>query len=233
MPHLPLAAPERFRGQSEAERYADVVEMIDWSAGRIMETLEEEGVSENTIVFFASDNGPWLDLPDRMLAGGVKPWHQGTTGPLRGYKHTVWDGGTRVPAIIRWPGHIESGVETGGLAATQDIFVSVVEAVAGPERPAYELDGRNLMPWLTGEAEESPRSSYPFVHRDVVKALRAGPWKLRLVEAPQLYNLEADPAERWNRAEEQPERVEQMRRQVQRLAKRLGTERPDSSARTR
>jgi arylsulfatase A-like enzyme len=232
MPHLPVHTAERFGGQSGGGLYADVAETIDWSVGRIMETLEEQGLADNTIVFFASDNGPWLNLPERMRQAGNKPWHQGTTGPLRGAKHTSWEGGVRVPAIIRWPGHIEAGVETGGMAASQDIYVSMVKAAGGALPEGHEVDGHNLMPWLTGTEEQSPREQYAYELDGELQALRMGPWKLRLAPdedgsvEPQLFNLASDPAERWNRAEAQPERVARMRREMQRLAERIGARLP-------
>lgn len=230
MPHLPVHTAERFRGQSGAGIYADVVETVDWSVGQVLQTLEEQGLADNTIVFFASDNGPWLNLPDRMLEERNKPWHQGTKGPLRGAKATSYDGGARVPAIIRWPGQIEAGVETSELAASQDIYVSLIEA-AGGTLPEHDLDGYDLMPWLTGAEAHSPRTSYAYVLRDRVEALREGAWKLRLAgEEPQLFNLQSDPAARWNRAEENPERVEALRRKMQEIAERVGAEMPDAAA---
>ncbi|PSQ71365.1 MAG: arylsulfatase [Bacteroidetes bacterium QH_9_67_14] len=228
MPHLPIHTAERFRGRSGAGRYADVVETIDWSVGQVMQALEKQGVAGRTIVVFASDNGPWLDLPDRMLRGGNKPWHQGTTGPLRGSKQSTYDGGTRVPAILRWPGRVEAGRRADGLAALQDVFVSLVEA-AGAGRPEREMDGKNLLPWLTGEEAQSPREQYAYVYGGELQAMRVGPWKLRLAgEEPQLFHLETDPAARWNRAEAHPERVERMRRRMQRYAERIGASVPEA-----
>ena len=233
MPHLPIYTAERFRGASGGGLYADVIETIDWSVGQILQVLDERGIAEKTIVFFASDNGPWLNLPGRMRAGGNKPWHQGTTGPLRGAKHTTWEGGVRVPAVIRWPGHVEAGVETGELAAMQDLYISLIEA-AGGALPDYELDGYDLMPWLTGREAHSPRERYYYVHSGLVKAMREGPWKLHLVgeepagrEGMQLFNLASDPAERWSRAEANSERVRRMLRQMQRYAERIGAEMPN------
>lgn len=86
MPHPPLQVSERFRGRSRAGPYGDVVETLDWSAGQVLEALAAQGLDENTIVVFTSDNGPWLNLPPRMLQGGVERWHAGSPGPLRGSK---------------------------------------------------------------------------------------------------------------------------------------------------
>jgi len=102
--------------------------------------LDEQGVADNTIVFFAPDNVPWLNLPDRMLQMGNKPWHQGTTGPLRGAKATSYEGGARMPAMIRWPGQIEAGVDTDKLVASPDIYRTLLNA-AGADAPDLPLDG--------------------------------------------------------------------------------------------
>ncbi|MCA9419276.1 MAG: sulfatase-like hydrolase/transferase, partial [Candidatus Omnitrophica bacterium] len=89
MPHLPISTSEKFRGKSESGLYGDVIETLDWSTGRIRETLRDRGIEENTLVIFTSDNGPWLDLPDRMLQEGNKRWYAGSPGPLRGSKGTT------------------------------------------------------------------------------------------------------------------------------------------------
>jgi arylsulfatase A-like enzyme len=226
MPHLPIHTAERFRGQSNAGLYGDVIETIDWSAGQIMAALDDQNITDNTIVFFASDNGPWLNLPDRMLQEGNKPWHAGSPGPLRGAKGTTYEGGTRVPAIIRWPEHIEAGVETEQLAASQDIYRTVLE-VAGAELPDHRIEGKNLLPWLTGQTETSPRKQYAYVHSGKLEALRRGPWKLRLAgNKPQLFNLQTDPGSRWNRAADKPELVDELRSRMERRAEQVEAELP-------
>ncbi|PQJ33286.1 hypothetical protein BSZ35_00540 [Salinibacter sp. 10B] len=222
MPHLPIHTAERFRGQSSAGRYGDVIETIDWSVGQILDVLEQQGVAENTIVFFASDNGPWLDLPARMLQAGNKPWHQGTTGSLRGSKATTYEGGTRVPAFVRWPEHIAAGQTSDELVASPDIYRTLLEAGAA-ELPDHTLDGHNLLPWLQGDRSTSPRNQYAYVLRNTLEAMRIGPWKLRVAgDTTQLFNLQSDPAERFNRAPKHPERVSRMRRAMRRMADSLG-----------
>ena len=223
MPHLPIHTDERFRGQSKAGLYGDVIQTIDWSVGEVLEALEEQGVAENTVVFFASDNGPWLDLPDRMRQAGNKPWHAGSPGLLRGHKGTTYEGGSRVPAMIRWPGHIESGVDTDELVGMPDIYRTLLE-VAGARLPDHPLDGHDLMPFLAGETEESPRETY-YYFRGGLQAMREGPWKLRVASGePQLFNMVVDPGERFNRAEEKPEMVQRLRRQMEEFAAEVGTE---------
>lgn len=222
MPHLPIHTTEEFRGQSNAGLYGDVVETVDWSVGQVLAALEEQGVADDTIVFFASDNGPWLNLPDRMLQQGNEPWHAGSPGPLRGAKATSYEGGARVPAMIRWPGHVESGVDTDALVASPDIYRTLLSA-AGAEEPDVPLDGHDLMPFLRGETETSPRERYHYFLGDL-EAMRDGRWKLRVAgDSTQLFDLRTDPDERFNRADDRPELVEEMRAQMEAFADTVGT----------
>ncbi len=228
MPHLPIHTTENFRGQSHGGFYGDVIETIDWSVGKVLETLEDQGLSENTIVFFASDNGPWNNLPERMLQEGNKHWHTGSSGLLRGSKATTYEGGARVPAMIRWSGQIPAGQVTDELAGMPDIYMTLMK-VAGADLPDHTLDGYDLMPFLSGESEASPRVEYPYFLRGQLQAYREGPWKLRLVEKkPELFNLQSDPGEQWNRAEENPEIVDRLRKKIEQLAEDIGAEIPQT-----
>ncbi|HLR24386.1 MAG TPA: sulfatase, partial [Fodinibius sp.] len=222
MAHLPIHTAERFRGKSQAGLYGDVMETLDWSVGRILKTLDEKGIAENTIVFLASDNGPWLNLPDRMLQEGNKPWHQGSAGPLRGSKATSYEGGGRVPGIIRWPAEIPDGQVTDQLTAMPDIYRTLLEA-GGGELPEHKLDGYNIMSFLSGETEASPRGEYAYFAFGKLEAMRVGKWKLRVVrEEPELFNLQADPGEQFNRAEDKPEIVRRLRQRMQKVANEAG-----------
>ena len=167
MPHLPISASEKFRGRSKGGLYGDVIETIDWSTGEILSTLKRLGLDENTIVVFTSDNGPWHNLPDRMLQGGVERWHSGSVGPLRGAKATTYEGGFRVPAIIRWPKEITGGQVSHEVATTMDLFATLTD-IAGASLPADRvIDGRNVQTLLTGGNMEQEvtffyHSSTPF-----------------------------------------------------------------------
>ncbi len=221
MAHLPVRTADRFRGQSRAGLYGDVMETIDWSVGRVLAALEKAGEAENTVVVFASDNGPWLNLPDRMLQAGNKPWHAGSPGPLRGSKGSTYEGGVRVPAIVRWPGTIPGRRVTAEMAATMDLYVTFLEA-AGAETPDAPVDGHDLMPFLKGKTDESPRERFYYFRGNRLEALRKGPWKLRLRGEPQLFNLAIDTAERYNRAEDKPKVVRRLANQMQAFADKVG-----------
>lgn len=222
MPHLPIHTTEKFRGRSDAGLYGDVVETVDWSVGQILETLERKGVADETIVFFASDNGPWLDLPPRMRQAGNERWHAGSAGPLRGWKGTTYEGGARVPAMIRWPGRIARDQDSEELAAMPDIYRTLITA-AGGKLPEHPIDGYDLMPWLRGEEEHSPRTEY-YYFLGHLEALRDGDWKLRTASGePELFNMRVDPFERFNRASDEPSIVAEMKEKMERFAKEVGT----------
>src|SRR5699024_2273431 len=159
---LPIHTTKEFKGKSRAGLYGDVIERLEWSVGQVLQALEEEGVGKNTIVFLAFGSGPWLNLPDRMLQGENKPWHQGTTGLLRGYKHTSYEGGGRVPAMIRWPDHISPNQVTDQLVGMPDIYRTLLEA-GGGELPDHRLYGDNIMHFLAVETETSTREEYAYL----------------------------------------------------------------------
>jgi len=197
MPHLPvMTVPER-EGRSRAGLYGDVIETLDWSAGRILGELKARGIEKDTLVVFTSDNGPWQNLPDRMLAGGNERWHSGLSGHMKGAKKSSHEGGPRVPAIIRWPGVIPAGRVSAEIASTID-FLPTFAGLAGVRIPeGHQLDGHDLLPFLKGQSA-SPRTEYLFSVGRFFDAVRQGPWKYRLVDGPELYHLGRDPSERYN-----------------------------------
>ncbi|MEX2593951.1 MAG: sulfatase [Anditalea sp.] len=222
MPHLPIRTTQHFRGKSGAGLYGDVIQTIDWSVEQVLAALDEHGISDETIVFFASDNGPWMNMPERMQQAGNKPWHAGSPGPLRGSKATTYEGGTRVPAMIRWPGKILSKQVSDEMVASPDIYRTFL-SLAGAEMPNHPIDGYDIMPFLQGQAEASPRKEYAYFLRDELQAMRIGDWKLRLANGdPELFNLQTDPAERYNRAAENPEIVKRIRKGMTQFAGEVG-----------
>lgn len=211
-PHVPLYASEDFRGTSSRGLYGDVIEELDWSTGQIIDELTKLGLDENTLVFFTSDNGPWL----------VKDQNGGSAGLLRDGKGTTWEGGMRVPGLAWWPGTIPSGQVTQALGTTMDLF-STSLALAGADQPDDRIiDGENLMPVLTGQ-EESVRDVVFYYRSEKLFAVRKGPWKAHFItqsayvgdepishDPPELYNLEEDPSENYNLAEERPEVISEI-----------------------
>ncbi len=169
LPHIPLFTSEEFRGTSERGLYGDVVEEIDHGVGQIVTTLEEEGLAENTIVVFTSDNGPWL----------VFGTHGGSAGLLRAGKGTTWEGGMREPGIFWSPGNIQPGV-VSGLGSTMDLFATF-SALAGVPLPDDRvIDGMDLSGVLF-RGEESPRESIIYYRGRQVYAARRGEYKAHFI----------------------------------------------------
>lgn len=236
MPHMPLHTTTQFYGKSNAGLYGDVIEAIDWSVGEVLNTLKEQGLDKNTIVYFGSDNGPWQAAPPRMFKklekregsndaiwerGGNKPWDAGSAGPLRGYKHTTYEGGPRVPAMIRWPGHIVSGVVSDEMVSHMDLYTTFLK-LAGGHLPHYKIDGLDLMPFFLGKTKHSPRNEYGyFINK--IQGIRIGEWKLREVAGvTELFNMNYDPDELYNQAEDNPEIVNRLHVKMTELAKDVG-----------
>jgi len=210
MPHIPLSASQGFQGRSKAGLYGDVIEEIDWSTGRILNIIRELGLDRRTLMIFTSDNGPAPSL-GRSFEGG-------STGPFRGRKHTVWEGGLRVPCILRWPGHVPAGVVETGIATIMDFFPTLVESAGGVTPRDRPIDGHNILPMLQGKGP-APNSVFYYFRGANILAVRSGPWKLHLAQpdptaknrrqvsfaAAQLYNLEQDPSERNDIVRSNPE----------------------------
>ena len=210
MPHLPISTSEKFRGTSGAGRYGDVIQELDWSVGEILAALRAANLDRKTLVVFMSDNGPWLNAGPRMMQGGVDPWDVGSPGSLRGSKGTSYEGGFRVPAIMRWTGTIPPGQESAAIASNLDLFPTVLQMAGVSLPPDRPIDGRDILPLLTKRAAPAAREFFYFVGGNV-EAVREGRWKFRLAAAgrgqplePELYNLDVDPSERYNVAKDQP-----------------------------
>ena len=222
-PHVPLFVSDKFRGKSARGLYGDVIMELDWSVGQIMEALDENGLTDNTLVIFTSDNGPWLAYGD----------HAGSTGGLREGKQTTFEGGQREPFLVSYPGKLPPGrvvdVPTMGID-----LLPTLAGVAGAELPAaYPLDGKDIWQVWTGESNQSPQEAYFFYYnRNELRGVRSGEWKLhfphtynsmegrpggsdglpaeteqRTLTEVHLYHLINDPNETTNVAQEHPEVV--------------------------
>jgi arylsulfatase A-like enzyme len=167
MVHVPLGVSEKFRGKSKQGIFGDVMMEIDWSVGQVLETLDKQGLSEDTLVIFTSDNGPWLNFGK----------HAGSALPIREGKGTMFEGGPRVPCIMRWPGHVPSGTECNHMASTIDILPTLA-AITGANLPENPIDGVNINSLLQGEFKSRPREHLFFYYGGELRAVRKGPWKL-------------------------------------------------------
>ena len=227
MPHVPIHTAENFRGQSAAGLYGDVIETIDWSAGQILKALKENGLDENTIVIFTSDNGPWMNMPPRMFQEGiVKPWHAGSAGPLRGAKGTTYEGGFRVPCIVRWPGVIPQKQVSSQIATSMDLYTTLIGLAGGEVPQDRAVDGVDVMPILLGDTTFQREKEFYYFLGPHLEAVRSAEWKLRIAPyvgkgipankalSPELYNLLLDPAEQINMAAEHPEIVAELKEKM-------------------
>jgi arylsulfatase A len=216
-PHIPLFASEKFRGKSAAGLYGDVVEELDWSVGEILGALRREGLNKNTLVFFASDNGPWIIMKQ---AGG-------SAGLLRDGKGSTFEGGMRVPGIAWWPGKIPAGVVQHEIALSMDLFPTCLK-LAGVEPPKDRPgDGLDIAPLLFGQGTVE-RDAFFYYRGTQLYAARLGPWKAHFLtrpaygpgaiephDPPLLYHLGHDPAERFDLAAQNPDVVARIRAAVE------------------
>ena len=217
-PHVPLFASATFKARSQRGLYGDVVEEIDWCVGQVLEALRREKLDKNTLVFFTSDNGPWLTQGE---AGG-------SAGPLREGKGSTWEGGMREPAIAWWPGSIGKGIVTRELACTMDLFTTCLK-LAGTEIPADRLiDGVDMAPILFGTGP-SQRRVFFYYRGTQLYAARKGPYKAHFItrsgygpdgpvvhDPPSLYDLGHDPGERFDVAAAHAEVLAQIATETQR-----------------
>lgn len=221
MPHVPIAASDKFKGKSEQGRYGDVMMEIDWSVGQIMEALSKNGLTENTLVIFTSDNGPWLNFGN----------HAGSAGGLREGKGSSWEGGQRVPCIMNWPGHIPGGLICNKIASTIDILPTLAN-IANAPLPERKIDGVNILPLMTGEPNANPREVFLYYFKaNCLEGVRKNQWKLVLPHQSRtyegfapgkdgiggntasvqvetaLYDLRRDPGERYDVKDQNPDIV--------------------------
>ena len=224
-PHVPLAVPAEYESRYDnipvgerhkKKQYAGMMSHLDDAVGRLLDKLDELKLSDNTIVIFTSDNG-------------------GTSGetsnlPYREGKATLYEGGIRVPLLVRWPGHIKPGSVCNAATVSTDFFPTFLEAAGQPLQPDAHLDGQSLLPWLRGEKPDPTRTVYwhlpHYRHKGPQSAMRDGHWKLIHNIEPdthELYDLAQDPGEAKDLASAQPERTQE-------LAAKLDTHLTDSGA---
>ena len=240
MPHVPLHVSDKFRGKTVRGLYGDVIEEIDWSVGQVMDALKRTGVEDKTWVIFTSDNGPWLSYGD----------HAGSAYPLREGKGTNWEGGTREPCIMRWPGQIPAGTESWQMLMTIDLFPTIAKLIQA-DLPRHTLDGLDVWPVISGKrGAKNPHEAYWFYYE--VNQLQAvvsgdGRWKLQLphtyrtlggkpgghdgipapyeqrkLETAELYDLTKDIIEGRDVAAQNPEIVKRLEAEAEKARQELG-----------
>lgn len=222
MPHIPLYVPDDVRDPDPKRAYINTIEHIDSEVGRLLDTLDELKLSENTIVIYTTDNGPWLQFKH----------HGGSAGPLREGKGTTFEGGQRVPCLMRGPG-IPAGTVCGELTGTIDVLPTIA-AITKTPLPSNKIDGLNVEDLWTGASEESPRNEFVYyTSQGQLEGLRQDNWKL-LVKKPRkprnqrravanqnptvmLFDLSKDIGEQSNLADSNPEVVEKLQARMQEL----------------
>jgi arylsulfatase A len=222
-PHDPARGSKAFRGRSQFGDVGDAIEEIDWSVGKILEALEKKGKGGNTIVIFTSDHGPWF---------------QGSPGRMRGRKGSTFEGGVRVPFLIRWPGHVPSATVNNEWIGHLNILPTLA-AWCGLKLPALPVDGFNASATLLHGDVAPAKPTLYFTpignNNNTVHCIRSGAWKLRVAQSdgqiyindrpgpttnyllpkPELYNLETDPGEAYDVAKKYPEIVRQLLAQLE------------------
>ena len=216
MPHIPLYVPEDVRDPNPLNAYTNTIEHIDAEVGRLLNTLDELKLSSNTYVIYTTDNGPWLQFKH----------HGGSAGTLRDGKGTTFEGGQRVPCLVRGPG-VPRGTVCDQLAATLDLLPTIAK-LSGSKLPKKNIiDGMDISGLFTGELTSSPRNEFiHYTSRGDLEGIRQGDWKL-LIKKPRqqrnnnqanqtkppqilLFNLQTDLSETNNLAETHPDIVERL-----------------------
>ena len=211
-PHEPLAVNSEWRGKSGLHVYADFVMETDHAVGEVLKTLDDAGVSDSTLVVFTSDNGK------AAYTGAEELERRGhySSGPFRGYKASAYEGGHRVPFIVRWPGKVAAGGVCRQLVHQADVFATLADVleITPPENTGE--DSFSLLPLLRGR-DRPVRTHAVSCSSAGVPAIRDGNWKLILAKTPELFDLLEDPGETTNLADQHPERVTAMQALLEKL----------------
>ena len=224
MAHSVVDATERFKGKSKGGLYGDVIEELDYHTGRLLDAIDALGLRSDTLVIFTTDNGPWNNMQEvlRKKHKGAVAW--GSSGPLREGKGSTWEGGVRVPCIIRWPGHVPATRVSDAIFSTLDLMPTLA-GLAGCEVPKDRIiDGVDQAALLRGASEAGARDHFYYFCRNEMHGVRKGKWKLLLPSRKkyynyvkdtgstemELYDLESDLGEQRNVAGQHPAVVSEM-----------------------
>ncbi|SEM73569.1 Sulfatase [bacterium A37T11] len=230
MPHLPVAfaaQAARMKDLQQAGPLGAVVEDLDAHIAKLWKVVEEQGLADNTILIFSSDNGPWIEYPVRMSGDGhTKNWHAGTAGVFRGSKAQTFEGGVREPFIVYWKGHVPAGKILRSPISNVDLLPTLAEWTGATLPAGRALDGQSIASLLTGQVAEKGYQHKPIylVNHGKVEAVRLGEWKYRRLSAginpssgksydaiEELFNINWDPSERTNVLAEFPEKTKELK----------------------
>jgi arylsulfatase A-like enzyme len=235
MAHVPLGVSDKFRGKSEQGFYGDVMMELDWSVGQIMLTLKTLNIDDNTLVIYATDNGPWLNYGN----------HAGSAGGLREGKGAPFEGGFRVPCIMHWPAVIPSGTICNKMASAIDVLPTIA-AIVKTDLPEAKIDGINILPLMKGVPDANPRCEYYYYSGRTLNAIRIENWKyvfphklstnvgsivgkdgwpgqMRQVDFKGgLFDMRRDPGEQYDMQNVYPEIAEKLKQMADRKREELG-----------
>jgi arylsulfatase len=237
MPHVPINASAAFRGKSRQGLYGDVIQEVDHHVGRILETLRELRLDQNTLVIFTSDNGPWLNFGN----------HAGNAGGFREGKGTSFEGGQRVPCLMRWKGTLPAGLVANQLSSTIDILPTLA-GITGAKLPEKKIDGVDIGAILEGDMTATPRRTFNYYYRtNALEAVRRDHWKLVFAhpsrsyigQAPgvdgypgpspenvpmreALYDLRRDPGEQYDVSAQHPDILNELKAYAEEVRRELG-----------
>ncbi|WP_282124520.1 sulfatase family protein [Algibacter mikhailovii] len=198
MPHIPLYASNTFAGTTERGLFGDVIEEIDWSVGEILNTLKTLGLDKNTLVIFASDNGPWIS----------KQPNAGTAGPLRDGKFSPYEGGSRVPCIAWQPGVVPSGITSNVQTSTLDLFPTIAALTKTNVPEDRVIDGVDISTVIKGGFQDIERDYFLYRGHN---AIRVGDWKyVKTKKSEELFNLSNDKEESKNLINNYPEKAQEL-----------------------
>ncbi len=234
-PHAPIVPTKDFTGSSQAGGYGDFMTQSDWTAGKVLEALDANGFRDNTLVIFTSDNGP-----EKYAFERTRSYGHHSSGPLRGLKRDIWEGGHRVPFIVRWPGVVPAGAVSDALIGQIDLVATIAAFVGAPvdrKTATDSLDFSDL--WMGKGDAEGPRTAHVHNTREDHYAIREGDWVFieaktgSVTKSPDwfdaangypenpydsaLYNLRSDLGQRHNLIADQPEKANALRNLLKRI----------------
>ncbi|GGH49962.1 arylsulfatase [Dyadobacter endophyticus] len=226
MPHVPIYASPKFEGKSKRGLYGDVIEELDWSVGEVVKALKKNGLEENTLVVFTSDNGPWL----------IFDVEGGSAGPLRQGKGTTFEGGQRVPTVAYWPGKIKPGTVYDDLASHLDFYPTIISLTGSQKTQTKKpLDGEDISPVLFGTGKRKG-DEFAYYSNGIIEAYRKGDWKIRLPQKDVkmgnativpaadtlLFNLKTDIGEQNNLLKSNPAKAKELLASLETYKKKIG-----------